>query len=390
MAPDRHPYGLGIPDMMTFATDNYGHYVDSALAALSQANLLMAQEDLVSRYARLPRAAELQLDMVSVAQRLQERYDLETKSSALLDLAGRHGTDVASDALWSASRVSVYERAIDNLVSAIREEQQLDRLGLVDYTWGLIESYIGGGRDARRLAQNIAGPADPAAALQGLYDRASSYAEYSAEFLREVQEEVFSYDQIDLDIDEETEDLDAASAKSKALESTVAKLSCLPKEPSHPLSSERIALISVCLALVFGLADQLKWYLDVLEKRREAAESVLEQEVIAERHREAMESAARLNRTMEVLVAQALSQGISVVRRPVAVRSRPGGGLVLGAVYPNQQVEITGKHSRWLKVHFRDHIEGREIEGWVLKQYLSPMNKAAELGAAAEPERNSR
>lgn len=103
-----------------------------------------------------------------------------------------------------------------------------------------------------------------------------------------------------------------------------------------------------------------------------------------------MESAARLNRTMEVLVAQALSQENYVVTRPATVNSRPGGGLRLGTAHPNQQVEITGKHSRWFKVHFRDHNEGREIEGWVLKHYLSPLNKAAELGATAASESNSR
>ena len=390
MAPGRNPYGLGSHDMMALATESLSRHFEETLAASGSASLLMAQESLLNRYASLPRAADLQLETMGVAQRLQERYDLEIKRAALFDLVGRQGSDLASDALWRASRASAFEDAIDSLVRTFHQEQQLDRLGLVDYTWGLIENYIGGSRDARRLADNVAGAADPTAALQGLYDRYVSHIEHSPQFLREVREEIFSYDRVDPGIDEDADDLDAASAKSRALESAVAKLSSLSKDQSHTLSSERIALISVCLALVFGLADQLKWYLDGLEKRREAAESILEQGVLADRHREAMDSAARLNRTMEVLVAQALSQDTYVVTRPVTVNSRPGGGLRLGTAHPNQQVEITGKQSRWFKVHFRDHKEGRDIEGWVLKHYLSPLNKAVEPGATTAPKSNSR
>lgn len=379
MAPDRHSYGLGILDMRTFTADSLDHYLGNTLATSGSARLLLAQEDLINRYARLPRAAELQLDVMSVAQRLQERYDLEAKSAHHLDLVGRLGSDVVSDALWRASRVSAFELAIDKMVSAFHEEQRLDRLGLVGYTLGLIENYIGGENYAQRLAAKLAGSAASAATL---YDRYASYTDYSPEFLAEVQEEVLSYDRVDLDFDEDADDLGAKSAKTQALEGVVAKLVHLPRERGHSLSSERVALISVCLALVFGLLDQLKWYLDALERRHEAAESVLEQEVLAGRHQEAMETEARLSRAMDLLIAQALSQDTYVVRRPVAVRSRPGGGLMLGTAYPNQEVKITGKHSRWFKVHFRDHNEGREIEGWVLKHHLNPMDNTTEPESA--------
>lgn len=86
----------------------------------------------------------------------------------------------------------------------------------------------------------------------------------------------------------------------------------------------------------------------------------------------------RLRRALDVLAGQALEEDVYVVgTRPTTVRARPGSGLVLGTAYTNQQVLVTGKSSRWLKVRFRDHLEQRDIEGWVLKHYLQPLKERA-------------
>jgi hypothetical protein len=84
-------------------------------------------------------------------------------------------------------------------------------------------------------------------------------------------------------------------------------------------------------------------------------------------------------------LGQALEEDVYVVgARPTAVRARPGSGLVLGTAYTNQQVLVTGKSSRWLKVRFRDHLEQRDIEGWVLKHYLQPLKRTGASVMAGE------
>ena len=60
----------------------------------------------------------------------------------------------------------------------------------------------------------------------------------------------------------------------------------------------------------------------------------------------------------------------AVAARITYVKSKIAGGLHVGTVYPNQLVVITAKQGRWVKVKFRDHIEGRDVEGWLLKHYL--------------------
>ncbi|WP_282276216.1 hypothetical protein [Stenotrophomonas sp. PS02297] len=65
-----------------------------------------------------------------------------------------------------------------------------------------------------------------------------------------------------------------------------------------------------------------------------------------------------------------------VVARPVPVRSAISKGGLLDTAHPNQVVVATGKNGRWLKIRYRNHIEGREVEGWALKHYLIRQAKA--------------
>lgn len=56
--------------------------------------------------------------------------------------------------------------------------------------------------------------------------------------------------------------------------------------------------------------------------------------------------------------------------RPANVRSAAAGGTLLDIAHPSQLVQVTGKRGRWFKVAYRNHLEDRHVEGWVLKHYV--------------------
>lgn len=56
--------------------------------------------------------------------------------------------------------------------------------------------------------------------------------------------------------------------------------------------------------------------------------------------------------------------------RAVRVKSQIRNGIYLDTAHPNQVVVATGKSGRWLKIRYRNHLQDREVEGWVLKHYL--------------------
>ena len=57
--------------------------------------------------------------------------------------------------------------------------------------------------------------------------------------------------------------------------------------------------------------------------------------------------------------------------REVRVKSAISKGLTLDLAYPNQEVIATGEQGRWIKIRYRNHLEERDVEGWVLKKYLT-------------------
>lgn len=56
--------------------------------------------------------------------------------------------------------------------------------------------------------------------------------------------------------------------------------------------------------------------------------------------------------------------------RAVRVKSAIKAGVYLDTAHPNQVVVATAKSGRWVKIRYRNHLEDREVEGWVLKHYL--------------------
>lgn len=68
--------------------------------------------------------------------------------------------------------------------------------------------------------------------------------------------------------------------------------------------------------------------------------------------------------------------------RAVPVKSAISGGMLLDTAYPNQVVSSTGKGGRWIKIRYRNHLEEREVEGWVLKHYL--VRQQGAMGSESE------
>lgn len=109
--------------------------------------------------------------------------------------------------------------------------------------------------------------------------------------------------------------------------------------------------------------------------RDQAAE---EQVYRAQAKKEEREYRGRLLTAIGALAAHSPDQPDQyfVVARPVPVRPAISKGGLLDTAYPNQVVVATGKNGRWFKIRYRNHIEDREVEGWVLKHYLIRQAKA--------------
>ncbi len=99
--------------------------------------------------------------------------------------------------------------------------------------------------------------------------------------------------------------------------------------------------------------------------------------------REEKEFRERLLVAIEALAQRSPGQhGHYVVgNRAVRVKSAISKGLPLDTAHPNQLVLVTAKHGRWLKIRYRNHLEDREVEGWVLKHYVIRKAPAAEPDA---------
>lgn len=123
--------------------------------------------------------------------------------------------------------------------------------------------------------------------------------------------------------------------------------------------------------------EHVRWHLDNVEKQREAAESAKEKAALVVQQQQAAQVAESLSRTLRILLEQAVAKKICVVgERAATVRSLPGSGLKIGEAHTNQEVLVTGKSTRWVKIRYRDHLEAREVEGWVLKHYLRPIGSS--------------
>lgn len=382
MTPDRfRPEGShGLSDLLKAQTANsLTGQLDYPGGLDSLASLYMEQESVATRMAILSQTRDLRSEAENVAKYLQGRANsvidayLETERKRVLASA-------QSVAAWSVeaalARDSAIDKAIKSLTDASTTKGMLGGLSLAEYTWELLQKEQLAQQRGAIFARH-AGSATFERIKSELYDRYGS-PELSADYAS-VEELRAEYGPDNADDDSIA--IEVAGAKSRAIEALAKDVAVSPSAFWRGKSeAQRVAYLTLYLTLIFGLLDNLRWYLDRIDQQMQAAELAKEKVVLEERHREAMDASERLSRALEVLAGQALEgEGeVYVVRtRSAMVRARPGGGLVLGTAYTNQQVLVTGKSSRWLKVRFRDHLEQRDIEGWVLKHYLQPIKGRA-------------
>lgn len=154
---------------------------------------------------------------------------------------------------------------------------------------------------------------------------------------------------------------------------TTATVDFSPERPAEVAWSPeaRLALAAVLIGILQFFMAYLA-YLGDLQSREQDAQAAAETDAHRRRMLEVMQRLAD-----QATRAASVQPGlVAVGPQPLTVRSKPGAGDRIGVVYPNQVLEQTGHEGRWLKVRFRDHLEERDIEGWVLKHRVQPLARA--------------
>lgn len=135
---------------------------------------------------------------------------------------------------------------------------------------------------------------------------------------------------------------------------------------------------------VLGLLLSALSYLETRAQGRFARDqAALEQASDQRENREEKEYRERLLAAIEALAEHAPSQVNYYVvgLRSVRVKSSINKGTLIDTAHPNQIVLATGKNGRWLKIRYRNNMEEREVEGWVLKHYLIRQTGPGDDGA---------
>ncbi len=160
-------------------------------------------------------------------------------------------------------------------------------------------------------------------------------------------------------------------------------IEALPAIPWSASSQTKMELKSEILFYLANLNFLLTFF-QVYQQHLDRREQGAQQSVQEQRHIESMAVQKSIAQSMDK-IAERLSptiNGAIVGTQGLRVRSSPGKGFVVDTVYPNQLVAVTGKHSRWLKVSYRNHVDEREVEGWILKQYVKTKDASAESASS--------
>lgn len=159
------------------------------------------------------------------------------------------------------------------------------------------------------------------------------------------------------------------------IERAVATVPSLPWSGSSKAAKEWRELILFYLTVLGILQGVLTSAISAYESRQKDQLAQEQRLIDAERHEAQLAVAMSIDNSIKALQQHldAASPECVVRRRDTSVRSAPGGGYILGRVYPNQPVSLTGTSGRWAKVTYSDHVDDRVVEGWILKQYLKPV-----------------
>lgn len=343
----------------------------------SLTKMFREQEILATRMALVSLGRDVRSDALDVALGLQRRVESGVDSYLAVGQARLGASTAVDESMRLAESLAAHERALESAVhefaSRSLKDRLLDHLSPAEYAWKLVQHR---GDSANITDYLVSAHGDRASFVDELYERYLSSPEFSSIDFDSVEDHSSRSDSsADLTL---IADLEAATTQSKAVEAVVCKMAGSPAGFQRGQGDQyRIALITIYLSVVFALMDQVRWHLDNVERQREAAESAKDRAALVEQTRQAAQASERLNRTLHILLEQAIEREKCVVgERSVTVRSLPGSGERLGTAYTNQEVLVTDKSTRWVKIRFRDHLQAREVEGWVLKHYLQPIGSS--------------
>ena len=369
MASRQSPFNaLSSATELLMASSGLQHALDSAQggAAAAMMRLFREQETIETRMAILSPGRDLRLEALNVATGLQSRV------GSLVDgyLAAEQDRVRASITIGQSMRFvdaltaheQAREAAVHEYASNWLNDGILGRQSAAEYAWELAQAQSAGHGISDFLS---AAQRDRASLVNDLLESYLSSSEYSPDGLEYVEYRASKSDSSADDT--QIADLEATSRQSKVVKGVVSKIAANPSGFQRGQTDQyRIALLTLYLSLVFGLMEHVRWHLDNVEKQREAAESAKEKAALVEQQQQAAKAAESLSRTLQILLEQAVAKEICVVgERAATVRSLPRSGLKLGDAHTNQEVLVTGKSTRWVKIRYRDHLEAREVEGWV-------------------------
>lgn len=230
----------------------------------------------------------------------------------------------------------------------------------------------------QRLIDKLTGFTDPLQAVRDQLDidRIASWAsrmEPAAEHMKRLLAALPALDHAELEMD-----WDALDEQWEGVHATIDQL------PATGSTQQQLRAMGLSRAewlfLVIGVLGLLLSALSYLETRAQGRfardQATLEQASSQRENREEAEYRGRLLAAIEALAEHAPSHidYYVVGLRPVRVKSSITKGALLDTAHPNQIVLATGKNGRWLKIRYRNSLEERDVEGWVLKHYLIRQN----------------
>jgi len=273
-----------------------------------------------------------------------------------------------------------FDRNRKAIESVARLASSAAALHITDTLWPmqhLVKSQLESAQSARRMIERInaqigvnldaARIAHPPQKLQDLLDQ------WAAPDTVITDHSAF-YD-LELNADEPTP-LEGLRQEAEQLERAVGAVPEYPWHGSRQAAKQWREMIIFYIALLTFIQGLASDSYTVYQAHSEAQQSQAQEKVETARHQAQLAVLHSIDGSIQRLQDHlvAASPECVVHGKGASVRSRPGEGYVLGRVHPNQVVRVTGKAGRWAKVRYTDHVDDREVEGWMLKHYLKPLS----------------
>ena len=263
-------------------------------------------------------------------------------------------------------------------------ERTLNTVRLMD-TLAPAKAFLDQIEQNRRLVNQMARLSDP---LREIADRITldqvslrvSEMTSASEYIRRILESLPDPTHAD-----DAVDWDALDGHLEGVQATIEHLPLTGASPHqfHAMGFSRAEWITVFFSLLSLMLGVLA-YLETRAQGRFSRDQAAEEQARSQQEvREEKEYRERLLAAIEALAEHAPSQVDYYVvgLRSVRVKSSITKGALIDTAHPNQIVLATGKNGRWLKIRYRNNLEDREVEGWVLKHYLIRQTGPGDDGA---------